>query len=154
MMAYISRLALLQNAISNLQARGGGIIICERSLLCDRYVFASMLRDADDIDAVEFSIYEKWFDHFIASLPRHYMFYLRTDPETAFTRVKLRNRAGESIQLSYLKTCHEYHERWLDCPRVLIVNANEEKGILVYKRWLSLLLRAEIPDQNCVSASV
>lgn len=154
MMAYISRLALLQNAISALQTRGGGIIICERSLLCDRYVFASMLRDADDINEVEFSIYEKWFNHFMDSLPRHYMFYLRTDPETALTRVKRRKRTGENIQLSYLKTCHDYHEQWLQCPNVLTVNANEEKGISVYKRWLNLLLRAELSDQKCVSASV
>ena len=153
MMAYISRLALLREAVDKLAATGGGIIVCERSLLCDRYVFASMLRDSEHIGEVEFLIYTKWFDHFIKDLPRHHMLYLRTSPEIALQRVKGRDRKGEEIPLSYLQACHDYHDRWLDGPQVEIVDANVGKTDVVYRDWIQLILGDVMLNQNCVIAS-
>lgn len=153
MMAYISRLALLRDAVDKLSAAGGGVIICERSLLCDRYVFASMLRDGEHIGAVEFAIYTRWFDHFINDLPRHHMLYLRTSPEIALRRVQGRDRKGEQIPLSYLETCNAYHERWLEGPQVEIVDANVEKTEAVYRKWMQRMLGQATGDQNCVIAN-
>ena len=47
MMAYISRLAILQKAIKE---NPDAIIISERCLLTDKYVFAKMLHDSNKID--------------------------------------------------------------------------------------------------------
>lgn len=152
MMAYISRLTLLREAVDKLSMTGGGVIVCERSLLCDRYVFASMLRDAEHIGEVEFAIYTKWFDHFINDLPRHHMLYLRTSPEVAQRRVQGRDRKGEEIPLSYLETCNAYHERWLEGPQVEIVDADVEKTDALYRKWMQLILGESMSNQNCVIA--
>ena len=152
MMAYISRLALLREAVSKLSQVGGGVIVCERSLLCDRYVFASMLRDSKHIGDVEFAIYTKWFDHFISDLPRHHMLYLKTSPEIALQRVRGRDRKGESIPLSYLESCNNYHDRWLEGPHVDIVDANVQKTDSVYREWMSLIFDDATGYQNCVMA--
>ncbi len=57
------------------------------------------------------------------------------------------NRKGETIPLSYLIKCHQYHEEWLDttkantsrAPPSLLVNCNSEntpKTILLWQQQL------------------
>jgi len=109
MMAYISRLSLLREAIK----KQYDIIVVERSMFTDKRVFAKMLYDDGNIEEVEYQIYNKWFEEFITELPPIDIIYVNTSPETAFTRVKNRNREGETIPLEYLQNCHKYHESWL-----------------------------------------
>jgi deoxyadenosine/deoxycytidine kinase len=61
MMAYISRLALLKDTIEKYP---NSVIITERCLNTDRYVFAKMLYDNGKLEDVEYQIYLKWFEHF------------------------------------------------------------------------------------------
>jgi deoxyadenosine/deoxycytidine kinase len=111
MMAYISRLALLKTAIKE---NPGAIIITERSLYTDKYVFAKMLFESGKIEDVNYQIYLKWFDVFAEECPIHQVIYVKTDPEICHNRITKRSRDGEGgIPLEYLQDCHEYHERML-----------------------------------------
>tara|TARA_Y100000591_G_scaffold313256_1_gene318510 strand:- start:160 stop:855 length:696 start_codon:yes stop_codon:yes gene_type:complete len=110
MMAYISRLALLRNIV---RENPDAIIITERSVFTDREVFAKMLYDEGKIEEVDYQIYLKWFDEFIEEIPISGLIYVTTTPEKSKERVDLRARAGESIPLSYLQRCHDYHETWI-----------------------------------------
>lgn len=110
MMAYISRLALLRNIV---RENPDAIIITERSVFTDRQVFAKMLYDEGKIEEVDYQIYLKWFDEFIEEIPITGLIYVTTTPEKSKERVDLRARAGESIPLSYLQRCHNYHETWI-----------------------------------------
>ncbi len=118
-MAYISRLALMQKTMKEIKDNHHLMpegtrqrcyyIFTERSLLTDREIFAKMLYDQNKIEDVNYQIYLKWFDHF-AYLPDMYI-YINTHAETCVTRVKRRAREGEStISLEYLQKCHDYHE--------------------------------------------
>ena len=119
MMAYISRLSLLRAALRENPA----YIITERSLMTDRMVFASMLRDDGKISTIGYSIYLKWFDEFHRDLPPIEYVYMRCDPVVSHERVIARARPGETIPIEYLKKCHDYHENWLttspDCKLCL-----------------------------------
>ena len=125
MMAYISRLALLKETIKQYPE---AIIITERCLNTDRYIFAKMLFDSGKLEDVEYQIYLKWFDHFSDLQKIQKIIYLKTDPDICFYRVNKRSREGESmISLEYLKNCHEYHENMIDNinDQKLIINGNK-----------------------------
>ena len=128
MMAYISRLSILRNALkSNYR-----IIIIERSIHTDAAVFAKMLFDDKKIEEIEYNIYMKWFNEFIGDLPPIRFVYVRAEPTIALERVIKRARPGEDIPLEYLINCHRYHEDWLINSEnygkvpLLILNANND----------------------------
>ncbi len=110
MMAYISRLSILKQAIKDYPNH---IIITERCLNTDRYVFAQMLFDDKKIEKVNYEIYLKWFDHFIKECQIDYHIYVDVNPEICYQRIQIRNREGENIPLEYLKKCDLYHNNWL-----------------------------------------
>ncbi len=111
MMAYISRLSLLKEAVENYP---GSIIITERSLYTDKYVFAKMLFDSGKIEDVNYKIYNKWFDTFAKDFPVNKVIYVNADPEVCDQRIHKRCRVGESnIPLSYLSNCHKYHNEMI-----------------------------------------
>ena len=109
-MAYISRLSLLRKAVKE----GYDIIITERCIYTDRYVFAKMLYENNKIDIINYEIYNKWFDEFIDEFPNFNYIYIKTDPNVALERVNKRSRTGESIPLEYLVECDKYHNNWLN----------------------------------------
>lgn len=127
MMAYISRLALLKRTV---EEDPNAIIITERCLYTDKNVFAKMLYDSGLIEEVEYAIYLRWFDEFQREYPISGYVYLSTSPETAYERVKKRNREGESvIPLEYLTRCHQYHDHWLSevtNENILQLNADDD----------------------------
>ena len=110
MMAYISRLAQLRNAIK----KGYRIIITERCVHTDKMVFAQMLYDDKKIEEVEYQIYNKWFDEFIDDIPDFHYVYVKTTSDVAHARVNKRSRQGEgNIPIEYLEKCHDYHNKWM-----------------------------------------
>jgi len=139
MMAYISRLTNLRQAVSE----GYDVIVAERSLETDKNVFAKMLYDDKKISEVEHKIYTKWFDEFKKDFPEEHVIYLRTMPEVALARVNKRARQGETIPLEYLQNCHNYHEDWLinknPPPKTLILDANFDNSEHPYlvETWIS-----------------
>ena len=107
MMAYISRLDILRKTIKE---NPNKIIISERSLFTDKYVFAKMLFDSNNMESVEYQIYNNWFNSLIDLAPLHKMIYLKTDPKVSFDRIIKRSRTGENnIPFEYIENCHKYH---------------------------------------------
>lgn len=112
MMAYISRLNLLRETIKQ---NPNKTIISERSLFTDKYVFAKMLHDSDNMEDVEYQIYNNWFNSFLDLAPFSKMIYLKTDPKISFNRISVRNRQGEDkIPYEYIENCHKYHNEMYD----------------------------------------
>jgi len=139
MMAYISRLTLLKEAIEKYP---NSIIITERCLNTDRYVFAKMLYDSGKLEDVEYQIYLKWFDHFSKLQQIQKVIYLKTDPEISFYRVNKRSRDGEStISLEYLQNCHNYHENMINNinDQKIIIDGNKDTDldINIVNEWLN-----------------
>ena len=136
MMAYISRLSLFRKALQG----NYDVIITERSIYTDFYVFAQMLYDDKKIEEIEFVIYKKWFDEFIDELPKIHYIYIKTDPATAHQRVLKRSRQGETIPLEYLEKCHAYHEKWLKTidsnKRVFDANCDITNDTEMLDNWL------------------
>jgi deoxyadenosine/deoxycytidine kinase len=124
MMAYISRLSKLRETIKKYPE---SIIITERSLFTDKFVFAKMLYDNEKIDEISYQIYLKWFNDFINDLPKHEFIYIKASPEKCLERINRRNRSGESIELDYLVNCDKYHDNMLsshECYSELILDGN------------------------------
>jgi deoxyadenosine/deoxycytidine kinase len=118
MMAYISRLKLLKETVEKYP---NAVIISERSLYTDKYVFAKMLYETNKIEDVSYQIYCKWFDTFVKDYPIAGIIYVKTDPEICHDRVAKRSRVGESnIPLDYLVSCHKYHNDMLDIEKQLV----------------------------------
>ena len=118
MMAYISRLKLLKETVEKYP---NAIIISERSLYTDKYVFAKMLYETNKIEDVNYQIYCKWFDTFVKDYPIAGIIYVKTYPEICHDRVAKRSRVGESnIPLDYLVSCHKYHNDMLDIEKKLV----------------------------------
>lgn len=114
MMAYISRLVAIKNAVESVKKDENCIIISERSIHTDRHVFAKMLYDEGKIEDINFEIYLKWFNEFTNDYPVEAIIYIPTPPELCAERVKIRNRPGEEISIEYLERCHKYHIDWLE----------------------------------------
>lgn len=111
-MAYITRLSLLKNAIQ--ENPDIEIIVIERSLCADKNIFMNMLHDDGIVESMEFSIYNKWYFEFIKDYRVDAVIYMDSDPETCANRINKRNRTGEDgIPIEYLRKCKEYHRKWL-----------------------------------------
>ena len=153
MMAYISRLSQLKKIIN--ESPENSIIISERCLNTDREIFAKMLYDSGKIEEIEYSIYLRWFDEFNIDITG--IIYIKTTPEICLSRVNQRNRKGETIPLSYLTECHNYHENWLtnvkfnDCNvnfNVIILDGNETNNVDKIKD-ITDFIKNLIYDQIC-----
>ena len=110
--AMLSRLLLLQKAVA--EAEPGSLILTERSVLTDRYVFAEMLKASGDLSKLEKDLYDQWYNAFATQLPIAGIVYITTSVETAYERIKTRAREGEaSISKEYLTTLDKQHRAWL-----------------------------------------
>ena len=123
-MAYITRLSLLKNAIK--ENPDAEIIIIERSLCADKNIFMNMLHDDGIVESMEFSLYNKWYSEFIQEYRVDAVIYMDSNPETCRHRINKRNRNGEDgIPIEYLQKCRDYHSKWLmdsQCSDVCIVS--------------------------------
>lgn len=144
MMAYISRLSILKKIVEDNKDKNI-IIITERTLYTDRYIFAKMLFDQGKIEDVEYQIYLTWFNEFANDFPLDNVVYVKTDPEKCYERIHKRAREGEEIiPLAYLENCHKYHEEFLDRDKgikanQLIIDGNmelKEGDTTVMAAWL------------------
>lgn len=143
MMAYISRLTILRETVRDIMRRVQStdqinkkkekyIIITERSLYTDKFVFAKMLYDQGKIEDVMYQIYLNWFDEFAKDFPVNDIIYVNTDPTKCYERIHKRARVGEEvIPIAYLTACHEYHNAFLDentgiKATQLVLNGNQD----------------------------
>jgi len=130
MMAYISRLSILRSTIDSIKDRAGQfVIITERCLYTDKHVFAKMLFDQGKIEDVCYQIYRNWFDEFALDYDIDTIIYVKTNPENCYNRVNKRLRNGEeSIPISYLECCHQYHEDYV--YRSILVDTLNDKLVM------------------------
>jgi deoxyadenosine/deoxycytidine kinase len=113
MMAYISRLSILRQIVRE-STNPNLIIITERSLFTDKYIFAKMLYDQGKIEHVNYQIYLNWFHEFADDFPIDHCIYIKTDPEVCHRRVNKRSREGENvIPVEYLQNCQRYHDDYI-----------------------------------------
>lgn len=129
MMAYISRLNVLRDILKSLEPNKKYIIISERCLYTDKLVFAKMLFESGKMEDINYKIYLNWFDSFSEEFPIHKIIYVKTLPEICHKRINIRSRDGEeNIPLTYLESCHKYHEDMLQnnniCHDKLILDGN------------------------------
>ena len=116
--------------ISNLPENETSFI--ERSVFTDRYCFAENLYETGYLNEIEWKLYTDWFawlGNTFQFTPDLYI-YLKTTPETCFTRLKKRSRNEETgVSLEYLTQLHQRHEKWLNngvSEKVITIDANIE----------------------------
>ena len=142
-MAYISRINQIKTILKNCY---NTIIICERSIFTDKWVFAKMLYDSKNIEEINYQIYLKWFDEFHKEIPYKGIIYVKTTPETCLNRIKQRNRSGENIPINYLETCDNYHDNWIyNLSTFPIVVFNGEINIENTEKYKESLIYNVIP---------
>ncbi len=120
MMAYISRLAILRDAVKNPMH---DVIITERCLETDRNVFEKMLHAQGIINDMEHAVYNMWFDEFYKEIRCNAIIYVRASVDTCMERIQKRSREGEAVTREYITDCVRYHEEWImndSRPRLLV----------------------------------
>ena len=141
-MAYITRAQLLLDLIESLKKItyqnfwyklffNQYIIVSERSILTDKYVFAQMLYHSQDINQAEMECYNKWHGMLVEKVKLTKMIYVKTSVKVCLDRIKKRSRGGESaINEKYLQDLELYHEKWIQDSgnkmQILILDTTEE----------------------------
>ena len=130
-LAYTSRLAAFQKVVETYPACE--IIVCERSLEADRYIFAEMMRDQRTMEPMIYEVYRTLYDATAKPFEVDTIVYLEACPATCLRRIQKRCREGEGgIQLDYLEKCDAYYERWIgQLDKVIRVGCEEEKEVSV-----------------------
>lgn len=107
--AYITRIRRLYDAIMNTPEQ---IIITERSVESDRYLFAEMLEEDGYINKMEKGCYDYWYNFLNVEID--YFVYINTDPENCMARIAERMRPGEEmIEREYIEKLDLKHNEWL-----------------------------------------
>jgi len=140
-MALLSRYSILKKVMTE---NTNKIIISERTLLTDKYVFAQMLHKQGNISDIHFQVYLQCFNEFAKDYPVDNIIYVKTDPEICHLRIQKRARVGEEIiPLDYLIDCHQHHEEYLNdnniltCAKlVLDGNNNIYKNENILNEWI------------------
>jgi deoxyadenosine/deoxycytidine kinase len=127
--AILTRLKNIKDAVEQLDGTGTHIILTERSVLTDKYVFAQMLRDAGDMDPLEWELYDSWFSIFSKQHQVNGIIYLSTSSATSKERIHIRNRQGEDrIQLDYLDALDRQHKQWIESTDIPVLTLSTEPG--------------------------
>jgi deoxyadenosine/deoxycytidine kinase len=138
-LAYITRLKSLLKTIKNNKDK---IIICERSIYTDKYVFAKMLYEMGYLNDMEWITYNYWFDTFKEETKLDLILYINTDAEESYKRINIRNRSAEinTISLEYLQKCHEKHQIWLNDSTTEIIEIDGHQNIENIKKLVNNFL--------------
>ena len=137
-LTYITR---LRKILQVLETNTNKIIITERSIYTDKFVFAKMLYQQKLINEIEWKTYNYWFDTFRKQTKLDHIIYINTSPQNCSNRIKIRNRKGESdISITYLQHCHTLHQQWLtnhNNTNITILDGNIDKSILYTDPYLT-----------------
>ena len=114
------------------------IVITERSVLTDRYVFAAMLYKAGSMTDLEYDLYLRWYDRYAAGLPMRGIIHLETPPDVSLARIGVRGRDAESgIGLDYLEALESQHRTWLSSTELPVFRLASNDGSLeALKTWV------------------
>lgn len=114
------------------------IIICERSYLSDKYIFAQLLKDMKILTNEEYHVYLLWHELSVQISPKFAgVIYLNTDPSICVSRILQRQRKGEEkISFDYINNLHRLHEALsttVDIP-VCVIDGNIQCNTEAYQR--------------------
>ena len=116
------------------------LIILERSVFCDRFVFAENGYRTGLFSLAEYQLYCGMWDFMVTngSAEPGLILYLRTPAEVCLQRIHERGRAEESsISLEYLLQLERLHDEWLlDNPKTIVLDGE--------RRWTTEEVLAEI----------
>jgi deoxyadenosine/deoxycytidine kinase len=113
-LAYSTRLKILEEAILDAKSKNVKLIVMERSLDADRNIFAKMLYDEGMMEECMYQIYLKMSDEGLQKYMADGILWLHAGPEICLERIKKRGREGEEfIPIEYLRSCDTYHREWL-----------------------------------------
>lgn len=115
-------------------------VILERSVFCDRHVFAENCHRTGLMSPAEYQLYCGLWDFLVSNycVEPDLILYLRTPAQVCLERIKARNRAEESgMTLEYLLQLEGLHDEWLlDNPGALVIDGT--------RRWRTSELQAKI----------
>ena len=115
-------------------------IILERSVFCDRFVFAENGYRTGLFSLAEYQLYCGMWDFMVANghAAPGLILYLRTPAEVCLQRIQERSRSEESlISLEYLLQLERLHDEWLlDNPKTIVLNGE--------RRWSAEDILAKI----------
>ena len=125
MAAFISRTMALEEVLA---LEDHSNYIMDRSIYCDKHVFARSLHELGKMDDTEFMIYNNmwsWMDKRWEEKPEKTI-YIKTPPEICLERLKQRSRDEEAgVPLSYLEQLDRMHEEWLgDLDNVITIDGS------------------------------
>jgi deoxyadenosine/deoxycytidine kinase len=112
--AFLTRSQMFENP------PGHENILFERSIYCDRHVFAKNLHQHGFMDDTEWALYCHFWDRMSNIVPTpEAIVYLRTPADVCFHRLQVRGRSEEKgVTLEYLQQLEACHDAWLLDPRV------------------------------------
>jgi deoxyadenosine/deoxycytidine kinase len=140
--AFLTRLMdterVLEEASATASAFGKPtIVITERSVLTDRYVFAAMLHASGDMSDLEYDLYLRWYDRFASHVPIKGILHLTTDPTTSLERIGIRGREAEAgIQKGYLEALEVQHQKWLSETTLPVMSITSDGSLDALKTWI------------------
>jgi deoxyadenosine/deoxycytidine kinase len=119
-------------------------VILERSIFCDRFVFAENCYRTGLMTPVEYQLYLGLWDFLVSNfcVEPDLILYLRTPAQVCLQRIRDRGRGEESgITLEYLLQLERLHDRWLlDHPRAVVLDGE--------RRWTAAEILAEIESRS------
>lgn len=123
-------------------------VVLERSIYCDRYVFAKNCYQSGLMKKTEWQLYCRlwdWLESNWCTRPDKIV-YLQTPAEVCLERIKARGRAEESsITIEYLRDLETLHDEWLlDNPDVIIMDGTKEWSA---EQFMARLIKAKVPIQ-------
>ena len=152
--AFISRINQLDNIDKNCK-----IVFIERSVFCDRNVFARTCYSSGLMSEIEWITYNTWFDWMLKKythlFDNSFYLYLKCSPETALHRICNRARNCESdISIDYLKTISSTHDDWLlGNPNTKTIVIDAEQNLLDHKNFMNVVnnWEKELFDNNNIN---
>ncbi len=102
--AFLTRIEAIEKKLDSLN---NDFFISERSIFADRYVFAEVCYENNNMNELEWNMYKKWFDWTIYRQNKRILpsgiIYLKVNPEISFHRINIRGRSEEkNIPIEYL----------------------------------------------------
>lgn len=123
-------------------------VVLERSLLTDRYVFATNSHRIGGMSDVEWQVYCELWDLVVSGylVEPDCILYYRAPAEVCLERIRVRGRDEESgITLEYLTQLQALHDEWLlEHPRAIILDGA--------KRWTADEITGQLLQADYVMA--
>jgi deoxyadenosine/deoxycytidine kinase len=115
-------------------------VVLERSIFCDRYVFAENCYRTGLMSLTEYQLYCGMWDFLVSNycVEPDLIVYLRTPAEVCAQRIRERGREEEEgVGLDYLLQLEGLHDEWLlDEPRALVLDGD--------RRWSAQQIQAKL----------